>query len=219
VGESCGNPHLVESVLKQVCLALHELHTSELRIIHRDVKPANVLIGEDGHFKLSDLGFSVSLSQEEQRVTTTSWTSQGFSSPEQIANMADVDERADVFSLGALAFFMLTGSTYDLAWTGHSFISQTVIDERTTGWKFSQILPILLQVNRSHRPRKVGKVLRAMEVLGNRQTQSDDLSDTGAEICNCPECGCAAVRAWNWTQDEARGSCFCLICDYATEGG
>lgn len=80
------------------------------QIVHRDIKPANILLDEEGRPRLADLGLSKSL--EEQEAMTMSGVVMGtpnYMSPEQAEGHAHVDFRADMYSLGATLYHMLTG--------------------------------------------------------------------------------------------------------------
>src|SRR4051794_17209499 len=90
----------------EVARALQAAH--DRRIVHRDVKPQNVLIDEEGTAKVTDFGIARSLTEEgltaEGRVLGTT----DYVSPEQALGHA-VDGRSDVYSLGVVLFEMLTG--------------------------------------------------------------------------------------------------------------
>ncbi|MFF7092024.1 serine/threonine-protein kinase [Streptomyces rubradiris] len=87
-----------------------ELH--EAGIVHRDIKPANVLLrtARDGSRRvlLADLGLAKSLAQAS--VLTLAAGSAGYRPPEQAEPGAGIDERADVYSLGAVGYELLTGT-------------------------------------------------------------------------------------------------------------
>jgi serine/threonine-protein kinase len=98
----------------QACDAVHEAHA--LHIVHRDLKPANLFLtrGPDGkpHIKVLDFGLSkVLCSGAGQSLTGSNHVvgSPHFMSPEQIRTPREVDERSDIWSLGATLFTMLTG--------------------------------------------------------------------------------------------------------------
>ena len=82
-------------------------HAHRRGIVHRDVKPANVLIGEDGEVKIADFGVArlpgSDLTQVDQFVG-----SPGYVSPEQLKGEA-IDGRSDLFALGVMLYQMLTG--------------------------------------------------------------------------------------------------------------
>ncbi|MGW1598916.1 serine/threonine-protein kinase [Streptomyces sp. NPDC002343] len=90
--------------------AAAELH--EAGIVHRDIKPANVLLhtAPDGSRRvlLADLGLAKSLAQAS--VLTLAAGSAGYRPPEQAEPGAGIDERADVYSLGAVGYELLTGT-------------------------------------------------------------------------------------------------------------
>jgi len=94
------------TIAKQVCEGLAEVH--RLGVIHRDLKPKNIMIDRDGEAKIMDFGLArtphgVKLTEAGQVVGTPS-----FMSPEQL-NGETVDGRSDIFSLGITMYNMLTG--------------------------------------------------------------------------------------------------------------
>lgn len=78
-----------------------------LNIIHRDIKPANVLMGEDGVPKLTDFGIAHIGGQGEITGAGLAMGTPDYMSPESV-NGEEVDERADIWSLGVLLYEMLT---------------------------------------------------------------------------------------------------------------
>ena len=75
-------------------------------IIHRDVKPANLILGAEGTVKVLDLGLA--LLPANQQATGTAGTVD-YLAPEQTGEPSRADERSDVYSLGCTLFFLLTG--------------------------------------------------------------------------------------------------------------
>jgi serine/threonine-protein kinase len=91
---------------KQMCAALEYLH--ENGVIHRDVKPANFLIGDQGQLKLSDFGLASVIAA--RKITSAGKTAGTllYMAPEQIRG-ADIDARTDLYALGCVLFELLTG--------------------------------------------------------------------------------------------------------------
>ena len=78
------------------------------RMVHRDVKPANVMLTPDGRTKLMDLGIARSLDGESITHASSILGTAGYVSPEQ-ARGEPVDHRSDIYSLGCVLYEMLTG--------------------------------------------------------------------------------------------------------------
>ena len=106
-------PGRVIHILRQIAAALREAHARGM--VHRDVKPDNIMLcrrGEDDFVKLLDFGLVKDIEKEATRDVTKQLKILGtprYMSPERIANPADVDARADLYALGAVGYFLLTG--------------------------------------------------------------------------------------------------------------
>jgi eukaryotic-like serine/threonine-protein kinase len=78
-------------------------------VIHRDVKPSNILLDRDGHASLTDFGIALSLGRGRVTLTRTSLGTPHYMSPEQIRSPRGIDHRTDVYSFGCVLYEMLTG--------------------------------------------------------------------------------------------------------------
>jgi WD40 repeat protein/serine/threonine protein kinase len=100
---------LLAGLVRQVAEAAHALH--EAGIVHRDIKPGNILVSPDGgHAVLMDLGLAQLADEADGRLTRTRQFvgTLRYASPEQVLAVGKVDRRSDVYSLGATLWELLT---------------------------------------------------------------------------------------------------------------
>lgn len=107
-----------------LCRALGYAHTQG--VLHRDVKTDNIMVRNDGTVKLMDFGIARFLDESKVTMTGALVGSPAFMSPEQ-AREADLDQRSDLFALGTVLFYLVTGH---LPFTGSnpSLILKNVIE-------------------------------------------------------------------------------------------
>ena len=96
---------LVHRLLREGLSAL--AHAHGFGLVHRDIKPENLLIASDGSLQITDFGLALALRQKFGGATSQSGTPQ-FASPEQLLGER-VDQRSDLYSLAAVAYYALLG--------------------------------------------------------------------------------------------------------------
>jgi eukaryotic-like serine/threonine-protein kinase len=128
------------SIIRQIASALDYAHGRG--VIHRDIKPANILLPE-GSVILADFGISRAIATDLSPQITVSGVSVGtpeYMSPEQIGAMSNLDARSDIYSLGCVAYEMLSGKP---PFTGRSYLEVFTKTRRDAPRPVSQIRPDL----------------------------------------------------------------------------
>ncbi|MFW9816856.1 MAG: protein kinase [Candidatus Thorarchaeota archaeon] len=90
----------------QICEGLHKAH--EAGVVHRDMKPGNILIDKEDRARIVDFGLATVSGEEKLTKTGSTLGTVGYMSPEQIEGKR-VDRRSDLFSVGVILYEMLTG--------------------------------------------------------------------------------------------------------------
>jgi serine/threonine-protein kinase len=166
-------------ILRQVCAGLAAAHAAGL--VHRDVKPENIMICRRGTepdvVKLLDFGMVKRIDADHSRNLTRGLRILGtpmYMAPERLRNPADVDTRADIYALGAVAFYMLSGrkifeSSDDLELTSR------ILNEEPprVSQAASQGIPVeldlmvqsCLEKRREDRPQRVSDLIEALDAL------------------------------------------------------
>jgi tetratricopeptide (TPR) repeat protein/predicted Ser/Thr protein kinase len=93
-------------IMEQVCFALEEAH--ETGVVHRDLKPQNIMIGPDGRVVVMDFGIARSVQVTGMTQTGSVLGTPDYMSPEQVKGQ-QADARSDIFALGVIFFEILTG--------------------------------------------------------------------------------------------------------------
>ena len=96
----------------QLCDVLDYLHRRKPPVVFRDMKPSNVMLTPDGSVKLIDFGIALEIGKGERTLIgdDRQLGTPGFGAPEQFAEDGTVDQRTDIYALGATLFYLLTGS-------------------------------------------------------------------------------------------------------------
>lgn len=105
------------SIMRQVTSAIDHAHEND--IVHRDIKPQNILIDPFGHVKVTDFGIALALSATSLTQTNSVLGSVHYLSPEQ-ARGGTANKKSDIYSLGIVLFELLTGQ---IPFSGQSAVS------------------------------------------------------------------------------------------------
>jgi tetratricopeptide (TPR) repeat protein/predicted Ser/Thr protein kinase len=122
-------PNEAVKIISQAALALEHAHKNN--IIHRDVKPSNIIVDDLGNVKVMDFGLARAL-DERSRVTQSGALvgTLGYMSPEQCCGK-ELDFRTDIYSLGVMLYEMITGNDPFDADSAPELIHKIVYDEPT----------------------------------------------------------------------------------------
>jgi hypothetical protein len=129
-------------ITRQIGAALD--HARQKQIIHRDVKPENILVNEEGLAKLTDFGLAKSITNTGRSGLTRPGEGMGtlpYMPPEQIEDALTADHRSDVYSLGATLYHMLTGKKPFSAKSNMDFFMKILKEDPPPITEFRQDVP------------------------------------------------------------------------------
>lgn len=153
-------------IVLQIARGLHFAHNAGF--VHCDIKPSNIWRMPDGTVKILDLGLARLREDLENETTHQIWGTPNFMAPEQRVPHAKIDVRADIYALGCVFFYLLTGLTQEdcvcrqisfpnarEAGTSIPPKAQRVLDQMThqiASRRFSSMEPLSLTLQRSTHP-------------------------------------------------------------------
>lgn len=157
-------------IFRDACLALKYAH--ENGIVHRDIKPGNILISRHGDVKLADFGIA---STEKETTADSDLTQAGvtlgtpsYMPPEQFSDTKSVDARADIYAMGIMLYEIITGQkpfpgtfspeTITLIQKG-KYIAPEKID-KSIPWEISRLIKRMIQPKPNRRFQSVDKILK-----------------------------------------------------------
>jgi len=165
------DPARAAEIGAQVASALIDAHRAG--IVHRDVKPANVLIAEDGSAKITDFGIARGLDDVTLTATGAMWGTPAYFAPE-VASGSAPTEKADVWSLGATLYFAVEGGppygTDGGALVLLGRIAHQPVPPPTRAGSLTPVLARLLDRDPHNRP----SMDEAATLLGARRPWQDD---------------------------------------------
>jgi tetratricopeptide (TPR) repeat protein len=125
------------ALFRQILAAVAHAHRN--LVVHRDIKPGNVLVDENGQVKLLDFGIAKALASADETVTAERFLTPAYAAPEQLIG-ANASVAADVYSLGALLYELLSGRPpFDLQGRSAADAERLILDtpppalDRATG--------------------------------------------------------------------------------------
>lgn len=190
------NDTVKTTILQQILLAMDTIHNRG--VIHRDISPTNIFILR-GKIKIADFGLGKNLETlaSYQTCDTRNYGQFLYCSPEQLLYLKDGDKRSDVFALGRLISFVMTGNPMDNV---HQF--RALVEKATTS-------------DPNNRYQDAGELRRSferrLEIISNEQYEEAILSKAQRGVLDedvaewiyskAPEALCRAVLEHPWLKD------------------
>lgn len=167
-------PEQAVKIMKQLASALAHAHHNQ--IVHRDIKPQNILMDEEGNVKISDFGIAMALSATSYTQTNSVLGTVHYLSPEQ-ARGGNATKKSDIYSLGIVMYELLTGR---LPFSGESAVSIALKHLQTETPSLREIVPTIPQSLEN-------VVLKATAKNAQHRYQSADEMDEDLSTVLLPE--------------------------------
>lgn len=157
------------TVFRKVAQGLAALHKHGY--VHADIKPNNIVVGPEGVVKIIDFGQSCPIGHKKERIQGTP----DYIAPEQVRRI-NLDQRTDVYNLGATMYWVLTGMKFPTAIPElHSKVEVVKVDKPPTPRELNGRIPLALsqlimdccKANPLERPADMGQVESRLKVVQN----------------------------------------------------
>lgn len=193
--------------------ALGLQHAHEHSLVHRDIKPGNILVDRTGGVKVLDMGLALIFSEEDEQLTKKhddgTLGTADYLSPEQAMDSHDVDIRTDIYSLGVTFYFLLTGKApFEGMPVAQKLLSHQIKQPKPVSEIRNDAPPAVLAIlmkmmakNPQDRYSTPGEVAQALEPF----VQAPIAPPTDAEL---PRLSPAAMGTSSPENDSGKGSSF-----------
>lgn len=166
--------HQIVDFSKQIARALLYAHSNN--IVHRDVKPSNIMVQPDGHLYLGDFGISYALNQDRLTKVGMAMGTPEYMSPEQCQGLK-LDTRTDIYAFGIILYELCTGMP---PFTGdkplaiaykhvHEEIEFPANLSEKIPEKILEVIEACLQKDPKNRPQKMSQVLDALDQVNTKE--------------------------------------------------
>ena len=179
------------TIVPKICEALQYAH--EQGILHRDIKPENILLDQKGRVKIADFGIAKLVGEDRPELTLTgtgaALGTPHYMAPEQLEHPEDIDQRADIYSLGVVLYEMLTGELPIGRFAPPS--SKTPVSAGV-----DEVVFRALEKDRERRQRSAGEFKTQVQTAGQRDVSRSE-SPTGGDgrLCRPAVIGASLVGA------------------------
>jgi serine/threonine protein kinase len=173
--DKLGKLSVADAVHVALCTAYALQHAHEKHLVHRDIKPDNILMTKNGVVKLADLGLAKKT--DDELSLTQSGT--GFGTPyymplEQYRDAKHVDARADIYALGVTLYYLLTGKLPFYGATHFDVIKSKEAAKFVAARRHNPEIPErldlmidkMIQKERTHRYQSCAEIIEALDSLG-----------------------------------------------------
>ncbi|WP_376696529.1 SUMF1/EgtB/PvdO family nonheme iron enzyme [Wenzhouxiangella sp. EGI_FJ10305] len=161
-------------ILEQILTGLAAAHGKGL--IHRDIKPSNLMFSESGQIRIVDFGIAKAPDGQHSTVSHLGLGSRNYMAPEQRESAKHVDARADVYSLGVLAYRMLTGKL------PIGRFADPNVAVPALGKPMNDLLLAMMDVDKDERPKDAAEALERFRKARQAVGQETGESDTGTWV-------------------------------------
>ncbi|MHC4114014.1 MAG: serine/threonine protein kinase [Planctomycetota bacterium] len=164
-------------IIVQVSHALNHAHNCGL--IHRDVKPKNIMINSEGVVKLADMGLARETADIEAAQTEAgkAYGTPYYIAPEQIRGSVDIDERADIYGLGATFYHLVTGRVPFMADDPNDVMRKHLKEplippdhiNTSLSAGVSEVIEVMMAKDKEDRYKNMAEVLEDLEAIQSGQ--------------------------------------------------
>ncbi len=160
-------------------------HAHKVGVIHRDIKPNNVLLCDDGTIKVMDFGLAKVVQEQGSQITVTHAAAGTlyYMSPEQVKGLKNVDTRSDIYSLGMTLYEMLAGRTPFEKSESEFVIQKQIVEGRIPSpTKFNPLIPkelvkVILKSIDKDPDKRYQSAAEMSSALNNIKLEGDDTEE------------------------------------------